>query len=217
MVSTADNGMFVFTNSVFQKNHAKSGIIANIYDSALVSSFVDSTILDNTFVSKDIIVEEISGSCSLLCYFKEPFKSYLSNNTRFLDVIESPYIIKSVIGNVDVIDSQIYRQNQFVDAYQSIVNLNRTLVTDIVITNVLIKFIISTMIIDNIEIVNLTNPFSLNYAVIAGSTESTIYAKDFTYSNNSSPFLVLVDVSGIISNIIIDSSTSISRMIDIDL
>ena len=126
-------------------------------------------------------------------------------------------MIKSVIGNVDVIDSQIYRQNQFVDAYQSIVNLNKTLVTDIIVADVLIKFIISTMIIDNIEIVNVTNPYNLNYAAIAGSTESNIYAKDFAYLENSSPFLVLVDVGGTISNIIIDSSTSISRMIDIDL
>ena len=184
VVSTADNGMFVFINSMFQNNQAESGIIANIYDSALISSFVNSTIQDNTFVSKDMIIEEISGSWSLLCYFKSTFKLYLASNTRILDVIQSPFMIKLVIGNIDLVDTKVYRQSQFVDAYQSIVNLNRTRVTDIIVADVFIKFIISTMIIDNLDIVNVTNPHNYNYAMISGSTESTINSNEITYSDN---------------------------------
>ena len=54
--------MVAFNSSMFHNNHAISGVIINIFDSALTSVIINSTIIDNIYVSKEVIIDEISDS-----------------------------------------------------------------------------------------------------------------------------------------------------------
>ena len=79
VVLAANNGILVLINFMLQNNHAIPGVIANIYNSALVSSFVNCTIMDNTSVSKETVVDEMSNIFNFLWYFKDKFQLYLLN------------------------------------------------------------------------------------------------------------------------------------------
>ena len=133
-----------------------------------------------------------------------------------MNVVESPYMIKSVICNIDIIQNKVYYQNQFLDAYRSVISINNIVVTGIIISDAFIKFIISSLTIDHLEIVNVSNPNHVRFPMIAGSAESILYANDIYHLHDDSLLLVLVDVSGKISNLIINSSTSITDTINID-
>ena len=66
VVAAFDNGYFIFNESMFDNNIAISGLVAYVFSSVSESSIVASNITKNRFVSSSFIMNEITGTCSIL-------------------------------------------------------------------------------------------------------------------------------------------------------
>ena len=113
-------------------------------------------------------------------------------------------MIKSIIGHFDINDTQINNQNQFIDSYLSVVTLTNVVVTEVAMSDLLIRLSTSTITIDHLIFINISNPDNLIHPLI-GISDAIIHASDITYNNNNASFVILLNVAGTISNLNIDS------------
>ena len=210
-----DDGYFIFNESVFTNNIAISGLVANMFNSARESIIMHSNISNNQFVNSATVISEINGDCTILC-FSADFKTFLSNHTTSLQVIESSYALKSIISNFNVTQVDVYQQNQFVDAYLSTVVLHTVNITNLTFTQSVIKSSLSTLNGSDIIITNVDNPTSSLNSFISCSTDSSIYIDSLDYTQSQAPLMLLFNVTGLIDKLSIMSVDSTSSMIEID-
>ena len=210
-----DDGYFIFNESVFTNNIAISGLVANMFNSARESIIMHSNISNNQFVNSATVISEINGDCTILC-FSADFKTFLSNHTTSLQVIESSYALKSIISNFNVTQVDVYQQNQFVDAYLSTVVLHTVNITNLTFTQSVIKSSLSTLNGSDIIITNVDNPTSSLNSFISCSTDSSIYIDNLDYTQSQAPLMLLFNVTGLIDKLSIMSVDSTSSMIEID-
>ena len=210
-----DDGYFIFNESVFTNNVAISGLVANMFNSAKESSILQSNISNNQFVNSATVISEINGDCTILC-FSADFKTFLSNHTTSLQVIESSYALKSIISNFNVTQVDVYQQNQFVDAYLSTVVLHTVNITNLTFTQSVIKSSLSTLNGSDIIITNVDNPTSSLNSLISCSSDSSIYINNLDYTQSQAPLMLLFNVTGLIDKLNIMSVNSTSSMIEID-
>ena len=210
-----DDGYFIFNESVFTNNVAISGLVANMFNSAKESSILQSNISNNQFVNSATVISEINGDCTILC-FSADFKTFLSNHTTSLQVVESSYALKSIISNFNVTQVDVYQQNQFVDAYLSTVVLHTVNITNLTFTQSVIKSSLSTLNGSDIIITNVDNPTSSLNSFISCSTDSSIYIDSLDYTQSQAPLMLLFNVTGLIDKLSIMSVDSTSSMIEID-
>ena len=210
-----DDGYFIFNESVFTNNIAISGLVANMFNSARESIIMHSNISNNQFVDSATVISEINGDCTILC-FSTDFKTFLSNHTAALQVIESSYALKSIISNFNVTQVDVYQQNQFVDAYLSTVVLHTVNITNLTFTQSVIKSSLSTLNGSDIIITNVDNPTSSLNSFISCSTDSIIYIDSLDYTQSQAPLMLLFNVTGLIDKLSIMSVDSTSSMIEID-
>ena len=210
-----DDGYFIFNESEFTNNIAISGLVANMFNSARESIIMHSNISNNQFVNSATVISEINGDCTILC-FSADFKTFLSNHTTSLQVIESSYALKSIISNFNVTQVDVYQQNQFVDAYLSTVVLHTVNITNLTFTQSVIKSSLSTLNGSDIIITNVDNPTSSLNSFISCSTDSSIYIDSLDYTQSQAPLMLLFNVTGLIDKLSIMSVDSTSSMIEID-
>ena len=213
VVATSDNGYFIFSDCYFSTNIAIAGLIVNVYNSATKSSIISSTITSNFFTSYEQVISEISVNCDFLWFISDDFKSFLSSNTEVLNVIESSYPIKSIISNLNISQTQVYEQNQFIDAYSSTVVMTSVNITNITFTQSVIKTSLSTVNGSNIVATNVDNPNDSRNSFISCSTNSSVYIDVFNYSQSQASLILLNNATGKVDRLSIVSVDSISSLI----
>ena len=112
--------------------------------------------------------------------------------------------------------TNVYEQNQFIDAYSSTILMNSINVTNITLTQSVIKTSLSTLNGSDIIVSNIDNPSNSTNSLISCSTDSSIYIDGLSNSQSQASLILLNNVTGSIANINTISSTSISNMIQID-
>ena len=216
VIATSDNGYFKLSDCYFGNNIAIAGLIVSIYNSATESSIISSTIMSNIFTSYEQVISEISSNCNFLWFISDDFKSFLSSNTEMLNVIESSYSIKSIISNLNILQTQVYEQNQFVDAYSSTVVMNSVNITNITFTQSVIKISLSTLNVSDIIVANVDNPSNSRNSFLSCSIDSSIYIDGIDYSQSQASLMLLNNAIGKVNKLSITSADSISSLILID-
>ena len=62
-----------------------------------------------------------------------------------LDVVESSYAVKSTIGTISIVQVNVYKQDQLIDAYSSTVVLDNTIIENVTFTESVIKASLSVL------------------------------------------------------------------------
>ena len=215
VVAIFDNGVFVFNESVFTNNIAISGLVANIFSSVSESSILASTITNNVFIDSSSIINEITKAWSVLWFLQNDFKMFIKNDTKVLNVVESQYAIKSVIGNVNISEVDIFEQDQFIDAYSSTFVMNHINIKNITFTVPVIKTSVSIFNGSNIDIVNIRNPSNSTSFFISCSIDSVIHISGLNYTSSQASLILLNNVMGTIDALDITNVSSTRPMIQI--
>ena len=133
-----------------------------------------------------------------------------------LDVIESSYPIKSVIGSMQISQTNVFEQNRFIDAYSSTVMMDDVNITNITFTEPVIKASLSTLNGSNIVVANINNPSNSANFFISCSTTSIINISGLNYTSSQASLILLNNVKGVIDDLDITSVSSVRAMVQID-
>ena len=133
-----------------------------------------------------------------------------------LDIVESSYAIKSVIGSISITQSDVFEQNQFIDAYSSTVIIDYLNITNITFTEPVIKASLSTLNGSDIVVTNIDNPSSSTNFFISCSTTSIIQISGLSYTSSQASLMLLNNVIGTIDSVDITTVSTVSAMIQID-
>lgn len=99
-----------------------------------MSSFDKSRIHNNLIVTPSEFIQEVSGSCSLLCFIKNDLVDYIVSN-QFHSIPEGSYIIEVVSGSLQFINgTEIYDQSQIMNAFMSSIQIDTSTIKNIQIT-----------------------------------------------------------------------------------
>ena len=216
VIATYDNGYFMISDSIFTKNMAIAGLVVNIFSSAPDSSLLQSNIASNIFLDSNSIIEEITETWNLLWFLDDGFKEHLQNNTGKLNVVKSPYAVKSILGSITIFQVDVNQQNQFTDVYSSTLNMNHVNITNILFSQPVIKASLSILNGSNMIASDISNPRNNLQSFISCSTESSIFIDGLTYTSSQASFALLRNATGILQNINITFSNSVSHMILVD-
>ena len=146
----------------------------------------------------------------------DDFKEYLTNNTRKLNVVESSYAVKSILGSITIFQVDVNQQDQFADVYSSTLILNNVNITNIIFSQPVIKASLSVLNGSSIMVTDISNPNNSSFSFISCSTESSIFIDGLSYTSSQTSLMLLRNVTGMINNMNITNSDSISHMMLID-
>ena len=145
----------------------------------------------------------------------DDLKEFLQNNTSKLDVAESPYAVKSILGSMNITQISLNQQDQYVDAYSSTITLDSNNIENLTFTEPVIKVALSSLNVIKMVFTNIKNPSDSSNSFISCTTDTSISINDLTSVSNEASLLLLNNATGNIENIKITSSSSISSMIQI--
>ena len=140
----------------------------------------------------------------------------MQNNTEVLDVVYSTYAIKSIIGNIKIMQTNVSEQDQFADAYSSTVMLDQVNIQNVTFTDPVIKVSLSVLNGSSIIVNNVTNPNNNLNPLISCSIDSSIDINSLNYSQSHASMFLLNNVTGKIQNVHTVSTNSVSNMIEAD-
>ena len=133
-----------------------------------------------------------------------------------LDVVYSTYAIKSIIGNIKIMQTNVSEQDQFADAYSSTVMLDQVNIQNVTFTDPVIKVSLSVLNGSSIIVNNVTNPNNSLNPLISCSIDSSIDINSLNYSQSYASMFLLNNVTGKIQNVHTVSTNSVSNMIEAD-
>ena len=133
-----------------------------------------------------------------------------------LDVVYSTYAIKSIIGNIKIMQTNVSEQDQFADAYSSTVMLDQVNIQNVTFTDPVIKVSLSVLNGSSIIVNNVTNPDDSLNPFISCSIDSNIDINSLNYSQSHASMFLLNNVTGKIQNVHTVSTNSVSNMIEAD-
>ena len=133
-----------------------------------------------------------------------------------LDVVYSTYAIKSTIGNIKIMQTNVSEQGQFADAYSSTVMLDQVNIQNVTFTDPVIKVSLSVLNGSSIIVNNVTNPNNNLNPLISCSIDSSIDINSLNYSQSHASMFLLNNVTGKIQNVHTVSTNSVSNMIEAD-
>ena len=84
-----------------------------------------------------------------------------------LDVVESSYAVKSTIGTISIVQVNVYKQDQLIDAYSSTVVLDNTVIENVTFTESVIKTSLSVLNGSEITVKSIENPDNNTSPVIS--------------------------------------------------
>ena len=133
-----------------------------------------------------------------------------------LDVVYSTYAIKSIIGNIKIMQTNVSEQDQFADAYSSTVMLDQVNIQNVAFTDPVIKVSLSVLNGSSIIVNNVTNSDGSLNSFISCSIDSNIDINSLNYSQSRASMFLLNNVTGKIQNVHTVSTNSVSNMIEAD-
>jgi hypothetical protein len=213
VIATADNGFFAIKDSLIFNNFAISGSVTNIYNSAKESVLSGTTFYNNFYLSSDEVLSEISGGWAQLWFLSSKFKEYLTQNSAFLGVKKSQYLIKSAIGNIKISECQVSNQGEFLDAFSSTIKMENTIISNFELSSVLVKFSLSHLEANNVNISSVSSLNNYEPYLFSGSTESSVNITEITYQNGTGSLLNFNSVSGNVSDLTVSDVQSPSEII----
>ena len=149
-------------------------------------------------------------------FISDDFKKYLQNNINTLDVIESPYAVKSIIANIKAMHTKIFERDQFVVAFTSTVTLDDVNIQNVYFTGPVIELSLSALNGSNIMADNISNPDGSYNPFISCSIDSFINIDNLDYSQSETSMFLLSNVTGFTHDVYTVSSSSLSNMIEAD-
>ena len=133
-----------------------------------------------------------------------------------MDVVESPYAVKSIIGNIKAMYTNVTEQDMFVEAFTSTIEIDHVNIDNVSFTQSVIKLSLSSLNGSSIMVNNVSNPSNSQNSFISCQIDSSIDINNMSYSQADTSMLLLNNVTGQIQNVETMSTSSVSDMIQAD-
>ena len=133
-----------------------------------------------------------------------------------MNVVESPYAVKSIIGNIKTMHTNVTEQDMFVEAFTSTIEIDHVNIDNVRFTQSVIKLSLSSLNGSNIMVNNVSNPSNSQNSFISCQIDSSIDINNMSYSQADTSMLLLNNVTGQIQNVETMSTSSVSDMIQAD-
>ena len=133
-----------------------------------------------------------------------------------MNVVESPYAVKSIIGNIKTMHTNVTEQDMFVEAFTSTIEIDHVNIDNVSFTQSVIKLSLSSLNGSNIMVNNVSNPSNSQNSFISCQIDSSIDINNMSYSQADTSMLLLNNVTGQIQNVETMSTSSVSDMIQAD-
>ena len=133
-----------------------------------------------------------------------------------MNVVESPYAVKSIIGNIKTMHTNVTEQDMFVEAFTSTIEIDHVNIDNVRFTQSVIKLSLSSLNGSNIMVNNVSNPSNSQNSFISCQIDSSIDINNMSYSQAQTSMLLLNNVTGQIQNVETMSTSSVSDMIQAD-
>ena len=133
-----------------------------------------------------------------------------------MNVVESPYAVKSIIGNIKTMHTNVTEQDMFVEAFTSTIEIDHVNIDNVSFTQSVIKLSLSSLNGSNIMVNNVSNPSNSQNSFISCQIDSSIDINNMSYSQAQTSMLLLNNVTGQIQNVETMSTSSVSDMIQAD-
>ena len=133
-----------------------------------------------------------------------------------MNVVESPYAVKSIIGSIKTMHTNVTEQDMFVEAFTSTIEIDHVNIDNVSFTQSVIKLSLSSLNGSNIMVNNVRNPSNSQNSFISCQIDSSIDINNMSYSQAQTSMLLLNNVTGQIQNVETMSTSSVSDMIQAD-
>ena len=133
-----------------------------------------------------------------------------------MNVVESPYAVKSIIGSIKTMHTNVTEQDMFVEAFTSTIEIDHVNIDNVRFTQSVIKLSLSSLNGSNIMVNNVSNPSNSQNSFISCQIDSSIDINNMSYSQAQTSMLLLNNVTGQIQNVETMSTSSVSDMIQAD-
>ena len=133
-----------------------------------------------------------------------------------MNVVESPYAVKSIIGSIKTMHTNVTEQDMFVEAFTSTIEIDNVNIDNVSFTQSVIKLSLSSLNGSNIMVNNVSNPSNSQNSFISCQIDSSIDINNMSYSQAQTSMLLLNNVTGWIQNVETMSTSSVSDMIQAD-
>ena len=133
-----------------------------------------------------------------------------------MNVVESPYAVKSIIGSIKTMHTNVTEQDMFVEAFTSTIEIDHVNIDNVSFTQSVIKLSLSSLNGSNIMVNNVSNPSNSQNSFISCQIDSSIDINNMSYSQADTSMLLLNNVTGQIQNVETMSTSSVSDMIQAD-
>ena len=133
-----------------------------------------------------------------------------------MNVVESPYAVKSIIGNIKTMHTNVTEQDMFVEAFTSTIEIDHVNIDNVRFTQSVIKLSLSSLNGSSIMVNNVSNPSNSQNSFISCQIDSSIDINNMSYSQAQTSMLLLNNVTGQIQNVETMSTSSVSDMIQAD-
>ena len=133
-----------------------------------------------------------------------------------MNVVESPYAVKSIIGSIKTMHTNVTEQDMFVEAFTSTIEIDHVNIDNVRFTQSVIKLSLSSLNGSNIMVNNVSNPSNSQNSFISCQIDSSIDINNMSYSQADTSMLLLNNVTGQIQNVETMSTSSVSDMIQAD-
>ena len=135
---------------------------------------------------------------------------FLLNYTEILNVVESPYAIKSIIGNLLIESTNLTEKGHLIDAYLSSIALHNINIQNITFTFPAIKSILSSFSCSRLSFTNTTITNYISKPYLLYFTDSTINISNTSLQSSMISLALLQNTTGYISSINITSTFTYS-------
>ena len=133
-----------------------------------------------------------------------------------MNVVESPYAVKSIIGSIKTMHTNVTEQDMFVEAFTSTIEIDHVNIDNVRSTQSVIKLSLSSLNGSSIMVNNVSNPSNSQNSFISCQIDSSIDINNMSYSQAQTSMLLLNNVTGQIQNVETMSTSSVSDMIQAD-
>ena len=136
------------------------------------------------------------------------------DNLHLLDVSESKYVFKSVIGTLKFQDLDLSGDILPFESYISTITIQSITLFNIEISDPIITFSLTDIEIMDLQVENITD-LSGSAAVVSGLIESSISVTNLKYTNSTAAIFQFVDLDADIQNVTISNIQSGESLISI--
>ncbi|CAI2370626.1 unnamed protein product [Moneuplotes crassus] len=211
IMSTVTNGKFIFIENNIFHNYALENSIGEIFAFNEVSIIQRSNIYQNLAISNSDFESELLN-CTNLCFLGEYFKDYLASLDKSA-LAYSNVAMQVLFGQLLIKDSsQIYQQQKFVSAYESIVRVQDSSVSDITLSSSSFEIINSDLILENATFSNIMNPLEVVFILI--SSDSNVNVTSATLKDSQTALFSIQSSNATLQKISFENVTASISLIE---